>query len=192
MANMGYRFSIEKIRDSVRYYYLNSDQITWDSIKQNWRIDNYYVRTIDGLKENITKGARMDTVLPINPKDFRRRDDVIEAMDFPVLNAFIREQEMQGSGKINTYLNEKHRRIAGPLTTFILTLIGLSLSSLKVRGGIGLQIGFGMLLSFTYILFIQITKTFSESNLMPPFVAMWLPNIVFLGVALLLVRYAPK
>jgi len=192
LANMGYRFSIEKIKDDNRYYYLNSDEITWDSIKQNWRIDNYYVRTIDGLKENIIRGTRKDTILPITPKDFRRRDDVIESMDSPTLNVFIREQQMQGSGKINTYLNEKHRRIAGPLMTFILTLIGFSLSSRKVRGGIGLQIGFGLLLSFTYILFIQITKTFSESNLMPPIVAMWLPNVIFLGIALLLVKYAPK
>jgi lipopolysaccharide export system permease protein len=144
------------------------------------------------MKETISSGLRMDTALPISPKDFKRRDDVIDAMDSPTLDAFIRDQQLQGSGKINTYLNEKNRRIAGPLATFILTLIGLSLSSRKVRGGIGLQIGLGMLLSFSYILFMQITKTFSESSLIPPFVAMWLPNVIFLGIAALLVRYAPK
>jgi lipopolysaccharide export system permease protein len=190
--NIGTHFSIEKIKNGNRYYYLNSDQVTWDSIKQNWRIDNYYIRTVDGMKENLTGGMRMDTVLPISPKDFKRRDDVIDAMDSPSLNAFIHEQELQGSAKINTYLNEKYRRIAGPFSTFILTLIGLSLSSRKVRGGIGLQIGIGMLLSFTYILFMQITKVFSESSLIPPLVAMWLPNVIFLGIAFLLVRYAPK
>ncbi len=190
--NIGSHFSIEKIKNGSRYYFLNSDQVVWDSIKQNWRIERYFIRTVDGMKETITSGARMDTVLPIHPKDFKRRDDVIDAMDSPTLNAFIRDQQLQGSGKINTYLNEKYRRVAGPLATFILTIIGLSLSSRKVRGGIGLQIGLGMLLSFTYILFMQITKTFSESSLIPPFVAMWLPNVIFLGIALLLVRYAPK
>jgi lipopolysaccharide export system permease protein len=113
-------------------------------------------------------------------------------MDSPTLDAFIIDQRQQGSAKINTYLNEQHRRIAGPVATFILTLIGLSLSSRKVRGGIGLQIGIGMLLSFTYILFMQITKTFSEASTIPPFVAMWLPNVIFLTVAVFLVRYAPK
>ena len=191
-TNVGSHFSIEKINNGKRYYFLTSDQVVWDSVKQNWRIDNYFVRTMDGLKENISNGSRLDTVLPITPKDFKRRDDVVDAMDSPTLNAFIREQQLQGSGKINTYLNEKHRRIAGPMATFILMIIGLSLSSRKVRGGIGLQIGIGMLLSFTYILFMQITKVFSESSLIPPIAAMWIPNIIFLGVALLLVRQAPK
>src|SRR4051812_6469894 len=130
--NIGSHFSIEKIKNGNRYYFLNSDQVQWDSVKQNWRVDNYFVRSIDGLNENMYSGARMDTVLPITPKDFKRRDDVIDAMDSPTLNAFIREQQLQGSGKINTYLNEKNRRIAGPVATFILTLIGLSLSSRKV------------------------------------------------------------
>ncbi len=190
--NIGSHFSIEKIKNGSRYYFLNSDQVTWDSIKQNWRIDNYYIREINGMHESIRSGTHLDTVLSMSPKDFKRRDDIIDAMDSPTLNAFIREQQLQGSGKINTYLNEKHRRISGPFATLILTLIGVSLSSRKVRGGIGLQIGVGMLLGFAYILFMQITKTFSESSIIPPFVAMWLPNIIFLCIALSLVRYAPK
>src|SRR6185503_12047447 len=108
---------------------------------------------IRGFHEELRKGIRIDTALPFYPEDFKRRLNIIEAMDTPTLSRFIEEEKLHGSGNENTYMIERYRRIAVPITTFILTLMGVSLSSRKVRGGIGVQLGIGIALSFTYILF---------------------------------------
>jgi lipopolysaccharide export system permease protein len=113
-------------------------------------------------------------------------------MDTPALNRFIEEEQAQGSENINVYLIEKYRRLAVPFSTFILMLIGVSLSSRKVRGGIGAQLGLGITLSFSYILFMQVANTFAINGAIPPLLAIWIPNIIFAGIAALLLRYAPK
>jgi lipopolysaccharide export system permease protein len=190
--NVGYRFSMEKIQNDNRTYFLNSDRIVWDSISQKWHIENYYIRKLSGTNEALERGYSIDTVLNFHPSDFKRRTNIIEAMDTPALNRFIKEEEMEGSANVNTYLVEKYRRIAVPIATFVLTLIGVSLSSRKARGGIGAQLGAGIGISFAYILFMQISNTFGINGLMPAIIAVWIPNVVFAGVAVLLFRYTPK
>jgi lipopolysaccharide export system permease protein len=190
--NIGFRFTLEKIDNGKRNYFLSADRIVWDSIPKKWRIENYYERTIHGFHEELKKGVRLDTALAFFPEDFKRRLNIIEAMATPALNRFIEEEKLHGSGNISTYLIEKYRRIAVPITTFILTLMGVSLSSRKVRGGIGVQLGIGITLSFTYILFMQVSTTFATSGSMPPLLAVWIPNLIFAIVGLLLLRIAPK
>lgn len=190
--NIGYRFSLEKIENGKRTWYLNSDRILWDSTTSRWRIENYYIRSINGYKEQLRSGYQLDTGLYIHPSDFKRRLNIIEAMDNPTLTKFIHEERLQGSEKINAYLVEKYRRIAVPFSTFILMLIGVSLSSRKVRGGIGAQLGLGITLSFVYILFMQVFNTFAMSGSLPPVIAVWIPNTLFAIIALYLVRAAPK
>jgi lipopolysaccharide export system permease protein len=190
--NVGYRFSLEKIENGKRTWFLNSDRIRWDSISGKWKIENYYTRTIDGFHEQIKSGILLDTILPFKPTDFRRRLNIIEAMDNGALNNFIREEQQQGSANVTAYLVEKYRRIALPFSTFILMLIGVSLSARKVRGGIGAQLGLGIALSFAYILFMQISNTFAINGSIAPFIAVWIPNIIFALIAGYLVRKAPK
>lgn len=190
--NTGFRFSLEKIENGQRTWFLNSDRIRWDSISGKWRIENYYIRTIDGFREQITSGLKLDTVLTIRPGDFKRRLNIIEAMDNTALNSFIREEKLQGSANVSAYMVEKYRRIAVPFSTFILMLIGVSLSARKVRGGIGAQLGLGLLLSFTFILFMQISNTFAINGTIPPVIAVWIPNLIFAIVAGYLIRIAPK
>jgi lipopolysaccharide export system permease protein len=108
------------------------------------------------------------------------------------LNDFIDEQRLQGADNIETLLIEKHSRFANPFSAFILTLIGVSLSSRKVRGGIGLHIGFGLALSFSYILFMRFSTMFAVSGHLSPFIAVWIPNIIYAAIALGLYRLAPK
>lgn len=192
IENTGYRFSLEKIENGKRTMFLNSERIQWDSTSQRWRIINYYRRTIDGMHERVSSGAQLDTTLNMNPSNFKRRTNFVDAMDSPALAKFIRDEEMEGSASVNTYLVEKYRRISIPIATFILTLIGVSLSSKKVRGGIGVQLGFGIALSFTYILFMQISNTFAINGIMPPWIAVWLPNMLFTVIAIALLRKAPK
>ena len=162
---------------------MNSDRIVWDSTGGKWRIENYFIRTINGYRETINSGFRMDTTLSMKPADFRRRLNIIQAMDSPALDKFIREEQEQGSENVNNFLVEKYRRVAIPFSTFILTLIGVSLSSKKARGGIGAQLGFGIFLSFAYILFQQFSETFAVSGKMAPMIAVWIPNLIFAVIA---------
>jgi len=113
-------------------------------------------------------------------------------MRYKELNDYIGLLRLQGSDELKLFLIEKHRRFANPFSVFILTLIGVSLSSKKIRGGIGMQIGIGLALSFSYILFMQFASQFSLKGNLDPMLAMWIPNILYLAIALFLYRLAPK
>jgi lipopolysaccharide export system permease protein len=113
-------------------------------------------------------------------------------MNRPELNKFIAEEKMRGSDEIAYFELEKYRRTSMPFATFILTLIGVSMASRKTRGGIGLHIGLGMLISFSYILFLQVSSTFATNGNLSPLVAVWIPNLLYFVIALVLLRLAPK
>lgn len=189
---VGTKFSLERIRNGKMTFKLVSDYIQWDSTSGKWRVNNYSIREIREMRENLRFGVRLDTSLGFKPDQFNQRLNTIETMNSSELNKFIALERLHGSENINFYLIEKYRRIAFPFATFILTLIGVSLASRKVRGGIGLQIGMGLLLSFSYILFMQVSTTFATSGSLSPFIAVWLPNFLFAGIALFLVKYIPK
>ncbi|MFA5782842.1 MAG: LptF/LptG family permease, partial [Bacteroidales bacterium] len=191
-ANMVYHFSMEKINDKGLYYKLTSDFAKWDSLKARWSIENYFIRTIDGMKERIRSGKQFDTVINLKPSDFLENIHNIQIMNFSELNEFINEEKLKGSDNITFYQVEKHKRIAFPFATIVLTLIGVSLSSRKIRGGIGLYLGVGITLSFAFILFMQISTTFATNGNLPAVIAVWIPNIIFGALGLYLLKIAPK
>lgn len=189
----GNKFSIEKFKKGELYYKLVAENIKWDSIKSTWSINNFYVRNINGMKESITKGIKIDTVLGFTPQEFGRKDNnLVETMDYNELNRFIESERLKGSDIIELFEIEKYRRIAFPFATFILVLIGVSIASRKVRGGIGLHIGLGILISFTFIIFMQVSTTFAASGLVSPLVAVWIPNSLFSFLAWYLLKKAQK
>jgi lipopolysaccharide export system permease protein len=190
--NTGYQFSYEKFREGRLVYKLMAERILWDSTTSKWKVENYFIREIDSLHESISGGAELDTNFAFSYEEFNRRINYIEAMDNHELNEFIDQEKMRGAENIAFYEVEKYRRSSYPFATFILTVMGVSLSSRKVRGGIGLQLGAGILLSFTYILFMQVTTTFATNGGMPALLSVWLPNIVFSIIAIYLVTKAPK
>jgi len=191
--NLGNNFSIERFNDEGELEYkLLSDNVKWDSTTSKWSITNYVERRIDGLNETISKGVRKDTTLNLKPEEFKRRNSYVTTMDFFELNDFIEEQKFKGSQQVVIYELEKQQRGAYPFATFILTLIGVSVSSRKVRGGIGLHIGFGLLISFSYILFMQVSSTFAINSGFPAVIAIWIPNILYSFLALYLLKKAPK
>ncbi len=116
----------------------------------------------------------------------------VGTMTYRELNDYIDLLRLQGSEELKLFLIEKHRRFANPFAVFILTLIGVSLSSRKVRGGIGMNIGIGLMLSFSYILFLQFASQFSLKGNLNPMLAMWIPNILYSVIALVLYKMAPK
>lgn len=189
---VGYQFSFEKIEKGKLSVKILSERIYWDSLKNKWTLENYFIRNIAGMQEQIRNGFRMDTVFAFRPEEFSRRTNFIETMDTPELNAYIKSEIMRGSEEVPFYLIEKHRRLSFPFATFILTLIGVSISSRKVRGGIGMQLGAGLLLSFAYILFMQVSQTFATNGSLPAWLAVWIPNIIFALIALYLLRKAAR
>lgn len=192
ISQIGYSFSMEKFENGELVSKMLADQIRWDTAINKWSARRYYIRTIDGLHETIEEGNSIDTTLSIHPDDFKRRLNVVETMSLKELDAFISQQIMQGETNVKSFQIERHKRISFPFSTFILTLIGVAVSSRKMRGGIGLQIAIGVIISFSYILFIQFSSQFAIGGLLPVGVAVWLPNFFFLIVAFMLFRMAPK
>lgn len=186
---IGYQFSYEKMENGKLKYKLLADRIFWDSLKNTWTLENYFIRNIDSLQETIKSGFQKDTTFVFKPADFERRVNyAVETMDYSELNNFIRDEKMRGSDEVVYYLIEKYKRVSFPFATFILTLMGVSLSSTKVRGGIGMQLGLGIFLSFTYIMFMQVSTTFATNGDAPALLAVWIPNICFAIIAALLLR----
>jgi len=190
--DIGYSFSMERFKDGELVYKLLAKDIRWQKDTEMWAIKNYTIRYIDGLDERIERGARIDTVLNIFPKDFEHSRFEMTSMNNSELDDFIISEEKRGAGNLEGYLIEKYRRYAFPFATFILTLIGVSLSSRKVKGGIGMHLGIGIASCFAYILFFQISTTFSINAGLSPLISVWIPNIVFSIYALYLYKLAPK
>lgn len=190
--DIGYKFSLEKFKQGKLTYKLMSDQVMWDSLSSKWKVLNYYVRTISEKKETVVKGEVLDTVLNFHPTDFGTRLNNIETMNLFQLNQYIKDERLKGADTIAFYEIEKYNRIALPFATFILSLIGVALASRKVRGGIGLHIGVGILISFAFILFMQISNTFAIYGGVPPAIAVWIPNVLFGILGVYLLRIAPK
>ncbi|MGZ2370880.1 LptF/LptG family permease [Ancylomarina sp. YFZ004] len=191
-SKKGYKFSLEKFEGKQLVSKLTSRSIKWNEDKEKWTIKDYFIRTYDGDKESFEKGKSIDTLLNFGPDEFSRRTNVVEAMNMMELDDFIDEQIMRGDSNISAYKIEKYRRIANPFSAFILTLIGVSLACRKVRGGMGLHLGVGLALSFSFILFMQISTVFATNGSMSPLLAVWLPNMVFSVIAIYLYRVAPK
>lgn len=190
--NLGYKFSMERIKNGVLTWKLNSEIMAWDSLKKCWRINHYYIRSIEGSRERLRMGATLDTTLALQPKDFGRRINNIETMTYPELRRYIAQERMRGSDLIPYYLLEQYRRFSIPFATFVMALMGVSIASRKMRGGIGVHIGFGILLSFSYIIFQKLADTFALQANMAPLLAVWIPNFIFAGISLWLYYKAPK
>ncbi len=190
--NIGYKFSIEKFNKGKLYYKLMAESIKWDSLKNNWVIQNYYIRYLNGMNEYIKKGTTIDTTFSFTTKEFGRKDNTVGTMDYFELNNFIDSEKLKGSDNIEVYEIEKYRRTAFPFATFVLTLIGVAIASRKIRGGIGMHIGLGIFISFAFIMFMQVTTTFAASGLVSPLIAVWIPNVLFSFLAWYLLKIAQK
>ncbi|HCI56478.1 MAG TPA: LptF/LptG family permease [Bacteroidales bacterium] len=189
----GLNFSLERFNDDGQLESkLIASRVTWDSTTNKWIAWSYYIRDIKDGREEIRSGVKIDTTLTVRPEDFSRDPKYVGTMKYKELNDYIQLLRLQGSEELKLFQIEKQRRIADPFSVFILTLIGVSLSSKKMRGGIGMHIGIGLALSFSYILFMQFASQFSLRGNLSPTIALWIPNIIYLIIALFLYRVAPK
>ena len=187
----GFRFTLEEFDGNTLKSRLTAETIRYDSVGL-WTVRQYTIRNFNGMKETMTKGTVLDTLLNIDPRDFLISKNDEQTMTSPELKRYINKQKARGVANIKNFEIEYERRIAMTAAAFILTIIGLSLSSRKVRGGIGLNIGLGLLLSFSYILFMTVTSSFAVSGYTSPRVAMWIPNFVYIIIAAILYYRASR
>ena len=192
LSKNGYRFSLESFNDNKELTSrLTANSIHWDTL-YHWRVTDYVIRDFRDNREYIRKGRQLDTIIPFEPRDFLISVQDHEKMTSPELAEYISRQESRGVANIQSFEEEYQRRIAMTAAAFILTIIGMTLSVKKVKGGMGLNIGIGLVLSFSYILFMTITQAFAISGLTSAFVAMWIPNFIFIIIAIVLYRRASK
>ena len=144
------------------------------------------------MNEYLFRGSQFDTLISIEPSDFLISKYDSELMTTPELKTYIDRQKQRGVASIIGFEIEYHRRFANTAAAFILTLIGMSLSSRKVKGGMGFNIAMGLLLSFSYILFDMVSSTFAISGATSPQIAVWIPNILYAFIAIGLYFKAPK
>ncbi|MBC8984687.1 LptF/LptG family permease [Pedobacter sp. N36a] len=193
-TKVGSQFTLDNFKGDILTKKIVADEIKWDSLKRSWKLTNYTVRNIDGLKETMINGSTVpkDTVLDMRPDDFSAYDNIYENLSNKDLSEKIKKEEIRGSGIMNDLLFERYKRYLQPLSAFVLTLIGVALSSRKVRGGVGLPLGIGIILSFGYIVLNQFAKMFSLKGGISPLFAVLLPTIFFGLLGYYLLRKAPK
>ncbi|MDD4992006.1 MAG: LptF/LptG family permease [Paludibacter sp.] len=189
--NTGYRFSLEKFDGKRLVSRLTAETVSWDSLYR-WKITNYLQRDFNGMRESIKKGLSKDTTIMVQPEEFFLTAQEAPQMSTTKLSRYLDRQKDRGVGNIQGFQDEYYKRYAMPFVAFIMTLIGVSLSSRKVRGGIGLHMGVGLALSSLYILFTTMSTSFSVGGVMSAFAAVWLPNVVFLIIGVYLYNTAPK
>ena len=191
----GYGFSLDKFENKKLVSHMTAQEIQYDTIsdtKFQWRATNWKIRELKGLREHITSGVNKDTVIMMEPADLVYSKGQQETLTSPELRDFISKQIGRGSSNVVRYQVEYHKRIAMSFASFILTIIGASLSSRKRKGGMGLYLGIGLALSALYILLQAISSTFAVNANFPPMLAAWMPNIIFAFVAYFCYRQAPN
>lgn len=189
----GYRFSLDKFEKNKLVSHLTAKRITYDTTATHkWIIKDYMIREMKGMKETIMKGEKIDSTINMEPQDFLIGRNQFETLTSPELSKYIDNQRKRGFANLKEFEVEYYKRIATPFAAFILTIIGAALSSKKVKGGMGLNLGLGIALSASYILFQTISSTFAISGNVPPMIAVWIPNILFMFIAIYLYTKAPK
>lgn len=188
----GYKFAYEVIENGKLMYKLRGDRIRWNATTGRWSIKNYTERVFTRDGEELRKGLALDTMLNFKPKDFEKRVSLKEEMNSDELREFIALQRARGADQLEFYLVELYRRSADPVTVIILTFIGLSVASRKMRGGMGLHIVMGLLLSGAFIVCMQFSTTFSTKGNLPAIIGVWIPNMVFGVIAIGMLWRAQK
>lgn len=191
----GYGFSLDKFQNKKLISHLTANELQYDTLsdrRYSWTLRGYNIRTFRGMREQITRGDRLDSIIMMEPSDFFYVRNQQETMTSPELSEFIAKQRLRGAPNVSTFEVEYHKRFATSFAAFILTIIGVSLSSQKRKGGMGISLGIGLALSFTYIMFQTVSATFSTNAGLPAVIAAWIPNVVFAVIAFVLYKRTPE
>lgn len=188
----GFKFSMDKFKDGKLVYKLRSEKIEWDSVKKHWRVSDYYIRRLNDKADVITSGKLLDTTFSFTPADIKFTEVFKDVMTTPELVAYIDEMKKAGQSDIEFFEVERYRRTSSSFSIYIMTLIGVSVASRKVRGGLGWHLVLGIGLSALYEIIMKFSTTFSTNSSLPAVLGVWIPNVLYIGLAIYLVRKAPK
>ncbi|WP_276910308.1 LptF/LptG family permease [Hallella colorans] len=191
----GYGFCLDRFENKKLVSHLTATEVQYDTIsdsKYHWKLSNWKIRRLKGLREYITNGTEKDSIIMMEPTDLVYSKGQQETFTSPELKDYISKQIDRGSGNVVQYQVEYHKRIAASFASFILTIIGASLSSRKRKGGMGMYLGIGLALSFAYIMMQTVSATFAINADFPPMLAAWVPNIIFAIIAFFCYRHAPS
>jgi lipopolysaccharide export system permease protein len=209
----GYNFTLEKFVDNKLVEKLSAKRIEWDSTKQKWRMRDWSIKKVDAVFErtgnpentagsekpatevipdSLMRGDSKDTTLVIHPKEFENDYRKYDGLTLNELNDYIRTLRSRGSTGVAVYEVEKYTRYSSTFTIFILVFMGAIVSSRKSRGGTGVQIALGFFLSFIFILFFTLFRTFAENGGWPPQISVWIPNIIFGTISIIMYKYVPR
>lgn len=195
LTRTGYGFTLDKFENKKIVSTLSANVVQYDTIsdsRYHWKLQNYKIRTLTGMREKITSGTTLDTIIQMEPMDLVFSKGQQETLTSPELRRYISKQQQRGSQNVVQYEVEYHKRIATSFASFILTIIGVSLSSRKRKGGMGMYLGIGLALSFSYILLQTVSATFAIQANTPPVLAAWIPNILYSFIAYYCYRQAPN
>ena len=185
-------FFVQRFSNNKLLYNLRADNFNWDTVAKKWKLTNVYERSLNGIAENVKHSSTMTMNYNFKPVDLRNDEYLKDQMPTPALNQYIKQERIRGSEGLNTLLVERYNRDAIPVSVLILTFIGAVLASRKVRGGSGLHLALGVIISVMYILFSRFTVVFATKGNLTPFLAAWTPNFVFGLLAFYLYKRAPK
>ena len=206
-TDKGYSFTLERFKDGKLIEKLNAKRIEWDTVKNKWALHDWELRQVEDIfeptsnktdslakrKEQLIVGKEpIDTVLSITPKEFDNDYRKYDGLTLTELNKYIKTLRARGSAGIDQYEVEKYTRFASPFSIFILTFMGVIVSARKSRGGTGSQIALGFALSFIFILFFMMFRTFAEAGSIPPFISVWIPAIIFGAISAVMYKYVPR
>lgn len=188
----GFDFALEKFDGQDLVYKLRAQKVIWDYHLDKWKAVNWKIRYFDSLNERYKTGDTLNLSLPLKPEDFGRKHMNIKAMTNPELASFIAIEKLRGDKEVQLYMVEYYKRSSMPFATVVMTLLAFALASRKVRGGMGLHLGMGIALAFSYILLLQLSTTFATNAGFPPLPAVWVPNFLYLVLSGILIYQAPK
>lgn len=191
-SNRGFNFSLEKFEGTMLKFKLSSDYINFNPEDSIYRLRNWKMRYLSSSNDIISNGYQKDTTFTFLPKDLTPKEYIAETMTYTELNEFIDEQRFRGAENLSSYLVENYRRTSMPISTYILTLIAVSLAYRRKRGGMGMNIAVGLLLMVLYVFFMRIADTFAIKDDFHPLLAVWIPNIIFGLLSLYLYNNAKK
>ena len=191
-SQKGHRFALERFEGTELKSRLTADEATWKG-NDTWHLNSYKIIDINEHGETRTEGYNLDTIVHVAPEDIIVGNHDMEKLTTPALHSYIEKQKTRGVGNIKEYEIEYYKRYAAIATSFILTFLGVCLSSKKIRGGMGTNLGIGLVLAFAYIMFLTVSSSFAVSGSMNVVLAVWLPNIIYLPLCWYLYEYkAPK
>ncbi len=192
VSKIGNGFFVQRFSGNKLIYNLRADNFSWDTAVRKWKLDNIVERELKGISENVKRTPSLQVAYNFKPVDLRKDEYLKDQLPTPALNQFIRQEKLRGSENLNTLLVERYTRDAIPVSVLILTIIGAVLASRKVRGGSGLHLAVGVIISVMYILFSRFAVVFATKGNFTPFIAAWTPNFIFGVLAFYLYKRAPK